>query len=39
MYKKYDKQFIIMQASIESNKQDSDEKIMKVTEDFKAIIT
>ena len=41
----YDEQFIIMQATIKdnkqemkSNKQDSDEKIMKLKEDFKAML-
>ena len=42
MEKKSDEQFIIIQVAIEynkqymkSNKQDSDDKIMTVTEDFK----
>ena len=42
----YDEQFIIMQATIEtnkqdmkSNKQDSGDKMMKATEDFKAMLT
>ena len=45
MDKNYDEQFIIMQYTIEanmkemkSNKQDSDDKIMKLTETFKAIL-
>ena len=45
MDNKYDQQFIITQAKIESknqdiksNKQDSDEKIVNLTEDFKSII-
>ena len=45
MDNKYDEQFIIMQATIKSNKQeiksnkqDSDEKMMNLTEDFKAIL-
>ena len=45
MDNKSDEQFIIMQAAIEANKQqmknnkqDSDEKMMKLTEDFKAVI-
>ena len=46
MDNKYDEQFIIMQAKIETNKQymktnkqDSDEKMMKLTEYFKAMLT
>ena len=46
MDKSSDKQFIIMQATIESNKQDIkaknqdyDERMMKLTQDFKAILT
>ena len=46
MDKKSDENFITMQAAIESNKQemkakkqDSDEKMMKLIEDFKAILT
>ena len=35
---KYYEQFIITQASIESKKKDSDEKMMNFTEDFKSII-
>ena len=38
MYNKSDEQFIIMQAAIKANKQDSDEKIMKITEDFKEML-
>ena len=45
MDNKYHEQFITMQASIEVNKkemkynkQDSDDKMLKVTEDFKAML-
>ena len=45
MYNKYEEQFIIIQDSIKannpdikSNKQDSDEKMTKLTEDFKSIL-
>ena len=45
MYNKSEEQFIIIQASIEannpdikSNKQESDEKMTKLTEDFKSIL-
>ena len=45
MDNKSDEQFIIMQATIEannqdmkSNKQDSDEKTMNITEKFKAML-
>ena len=34
-----DYQLLIMQATIESNMQDSDEKIKNLTEDLTAIIT
>ena len=33
-----DEQFIIVQVTTEANKQDSDEKITKLIEDFKAMI-
>ena len=46
MYKKYDDQFIVMQATIEANRQEikannkySDEKMLKLAEDFKSMIT
>ena len=46
MDKKYGEQFITMQYSIEynkqymnANKQDSYEKMMKITEDLKAMLT
>ena len=35
----YDEQFLIIQATIEANKQESDEKINKPKEDLKEIIT
>ena len=35
---KSDEQFIIMQATIEANGQDFDEKTAKLTEDLKAMI-
>ena len=45
IYNKYDRKFIIMQAAIEPNKkymksnnQDSDDKMVNLTEDFKAML-
>ena len=39
MDNKSDEQLLIIQATIEATRQDSDEKMNKLTEDFKAIIT
>ena len=39
MDKKSDEQLLIMQATIESNKQDYDEKMKKITEDITSMIT
>ena len=38
MDNKYGEQFIIMQAAIKANKKDYDDKILKLTEDFKAML-
>ena len=45
MDNKYDKQFLIMKSTIEANnqemkpkKKESEEKVMKLTEDFKTIL-
>ena len=37
MDNKYDEQFIIMQATIEDYKQDSDEKMTKLLKEFKTM--
>ena len=37
--KKFDEKLLIMQATIESNRQDYDEKIKKLTADLTEIIT
>ena len=39
MDNKPDKQFLIIQATIEANNQELDDKMKKLTEDLKAIIT
>ena len=39
MYKKSDDKFLAIKATIESSRQDYDDKIKKVTEDLTAIIT
>ena len=38
MYNKWDDQLLIMQDIIEANRQDSDEKMKKITEHLTAII-
>ena len=39
MDNKSDEQFLILQSTIEVNKQETDEKIAKLTEDLKEMIT
>ena len=38
MYNNCDEQFIIIPATIKANKQDSDEKIMKLVKNFKSML-
>ena len=37
MYNKSDEQFLIMQANIEANRQETDEKLIKLTDDLTMI--